>query len=130
MPPVGQPSSTRRSFGPGEYVPIEDAYSSEGTPASCTALATRELPSTFTIHCLVKSRDGWMIQASNTTASAPLRWGTRSSSTTSAAAHSTFGTVRPGNRRAIPRTDSRQRLTSMFFRNLDQHAPEPDHVFL
>src|SRR5215216_2293324 len=75
-------------------------------PASFAALATRMLPSTFTIHCLVRSREGWMIQASSTTASTPRRCGTRSSVTTSAAAHSTFGIERPGNRRARPRTDS------------------------
>src|SRR5829696_3458115 len=75
-------------------------------PASFAALATRVLPSTFTIHCLVRSREGWITQASNTTASAPRKCGTRSSSTTSAVAHSTLGTVIPGNRRASPRTDS------------------------
>src|SRR3712207_3502885 len=64
------------------------------------------LPSTFTIHCLFRSREGWMIQARSTTASAPRRCGTRSSVTTSAEAHSTFGTVSPGSRRASPRTDS------------------------
>jgi hypothetical protein len=47
-----------------------------------------------------------MIQATNTTASAPRKWGTRSSSTTSTALHSTFGIVSPGNLRANPRTDS------------------------
>src|ERR687898_550811 len=77
-----------------------------GTPASFAALATRVLPSTFTIHCLFRSREGWMIQASRTTASAPRRCGTRSSVTTSAVAHSTFGTVSPGGRRASPRTYS------------------------
>src|SRR5215212_2641509 len=79
---------------------------SAGVPATFAALATRMLPSTFTIHCLVRSREGWMIQASSTTASAPRRCGTRSSVTTSAEAHSTFGIERPGNRRARPRTDS------------------------
>src|SRR3712207_6639820 len=64
------------------------------------------LPSTFIIHCLLRSREGWMIQASSTTASAPLRCPTRSLLTTSAAAHSTFGTVRFGSLRARPRTDS------------------------
>src|ERR687890_244264 len=75
-------------------------------PASFAALDTRMLPSTFTIHCLVRSREGWMIQASSTTASAPRRCGTRSSVTTSAEAHSTFDIGRFGNRRARPRTDS------------------------
>src|SRR5918998_4730444 len=64
------------------------------------------LPSTLIIHCLFRSREGWMIQARSTTASAPRRCGTRSSSTTSADAHSTFGIERPGSRRANPRTDS------------------------
>src|ERR671916_195789 len=69
-----------------------------GTPASFAALATRMLPSTFIIHCLFRSREGWMIQASNTTASAPRKCGTRSSFTTSASAHSTLGTANPGLR--------------------------------
>src|ERR671916_2188103 len=64
------------------------------------------LPSTLIIHCLFRSREGWMIQARSTTASAPRRCGTRSSVTTSADAHSTFGMVSPGSRRASPRTDS------------------------
>src|SRR5688572_23463915 len=47
-----------------------------------------------------------MIQASNTTASAPRKCSTRSSLTTSADAHSTLDIVRPGRRLASPRTDS------------------------
>src|SRR5215210_1353640 len=47
-----------------------------------------------------------MIQARSTTASAPRKWGTRSSLTTSAAAHSTFGTESEGVLRASPSTDS------------------------
>src|ERR671915_21024 len=46
MPFVGQLSSTPRSFGPGAYAPIDDAYTSAGTPAAAAARNTRALPST------------------------------------------------------------------------------------
>src|ERR671915_238834 len=47
MPSVGQLSSTRRSLGPGEYAPTDEAYTSAGTPAAATARKTRSLPCTF-----------------------------------------------------------------------------------
>src|SRR3712207_4619237 len=81
------------------------------------------LPSTFTIHCLFRSREGWMIQARSTTASAPRRCGTRSSVTMSAEAHSTLGILRPGSRRASPRTDSTRSSFSSDLSTLVQMLP-------
>src|SRR3989337_1393287 len=85
---------------------MDEAERIAGTPASFVAYAARIVPATFVIHCLVRSREGWMIQARQTTASAPRRSGARSSVTTSAEAHSTFSTFRFGSLRATPRTDS------------------------
>src|SRR3954453_1844357 len=106
MPSVGQLSSTRRSFGPGEYAPTDDAWTSAGTPAAATASNTRVDPWTFVSQSLSRSRPGWISHARWTTASAPRKCGTRSSRTTSAAVHSTFGTRSSGSRRATPSTDS------------------------
>src|ERR687898_2402767 len=64
------------------------------------------LPSTFVIHSLFKSREGCINQASRITASAPRKWGTSSSLTTSAAAHSVLDNRSSGRRRASPRTES------------------------
>src|SRR5215212_1889277 len=102
MPSTGQLSSTVQSFDAGEYVPIDDAYRSTGTPASLTASAARMLPSTLFIHSLFRSREGCLSQASSTAASAPRRRDTRSSLVTSAAVHSTFLIWSRGRRRASP----------------------------
>jgi hypothetical protein len=48
MPFVGHRSSTVRFLGPGEYAPTDDAYTSDGTPASTTARKTRSEPPMLT----------------------------------------------------------------------------------
>ena len=106
MPSVGHDSSTRRSFGPGEYAPTEDAYTSRGTPACATARKTLRLPSTLVARVTDSSRDGWISQARCTTASAPSKWRVRSSRDTSAVTHVVFGNSVAGRRRAIPMIDS------------------------
>jgi hypothetical protein len=40
MPVAGHVSSTNRSFGPGAYVPTDEAYTRAGTPAAIAARAT------------------------------------------------------------------------------------------
>src|SRR5947207_3020274 len=103
MPPVGQLSSTG-SFGPGEYAPTDDAYTSDGTPAVATASKTRVDPRTFVNHVWLRSREGWISHARWTTQPAPRKCSTRSSWATFAARHSTFGGGgTSGIRRARPR---------------------------
>ena len=100
MPSVGHDSSTSLSFGPGEYAPTEEAYTSVGTFASTAARKTRSLPATLT-WCVIDSvRPGWISHARWTTASAPRSSGTRSEAAMSAAWKVVRANARSGARRA------------------------------
>src|SRR3954451_14368686 len=105
MPFVGHDSSTARSFGPGEYAPTEDAYTSAGTPALTVQEKTCCDPSTLVAYSAASSREGWISHARWTTQSAPRKCGTRSSRVMSDCTHSVFGQVACGVRRAIATTD-------------------------
>ena len=104
MPVWGHDSSTARSFGPGAYVPTDDACTSALTPALAAASKTRRLPSTFTACSCSSSREGWMSHARCTTASAPRKIGSRSSRAMSAVTNRTRGSSMPAGRRAIRRS--------------------------
>ena len=91
MPSVGHDSSTRRSFGPGEYAPIDDACTSAPAPAATAASNTRRVPVTFVRASAASSRDGWISQARWMTASAPSNSGSSGSAATSAATWRVFG---------------------------------------
>ena len=106
MPSVGHDSSTRRSFGPGEYTPTDDAWTSAPAPACAAASNTRFEPTTLTRSSSRSSREGWITQARCTTASAPAKCGSSGSEATSARTQRVRGLCQSGSRRAMPTISS------------------------